>query len=224
MRTGLVAAGCGMLLAVAGCGATKSTSKTIAVGNAKSGTTVIVNTPAPAGGGERVYRVPAGSMEPTYRIGTMVRAKLGAPPSVGSVVVFHPPEGAEASECGDPHHPPLQACPTSKAQEDTAITFIKRIVAGPGDSLYIKEGAVYRQAAGTEGYVKASEPYIKPCSPAVDIVCNLTTPITVPAGQWFLLGDNRGESDDSRFWGPVPTAWVLGVVTGAKSRLTSKQG
>jgi signal peptidase I len=89
-------------------------------------------------------------------------------------------------------------------------------VAGPGDSVYIKEGDVYRQSAGTHGYVKASEPFIKPCSPEVVIVCNLTTPMTVPQGQWFLMGDNRGESDDSRFWGPVRTAWIVGVVTGAE--------
>jgi signal peptidase I len=34
--------------------------------------------------------------------------------------------------------------------------------------------------------------------------------ITVPAGHWFMMGDNRGESDDSRFWGPVPTGWIIG--------------
>jgi signal peptidase I len=37
-------------------------------------------------------------------------------------------------------------------------------------------------------------------------------PITVPDGHYFLLGDNRGASDDSRFWGPVPRDWILGRV------------
>ena len=32
----------------------------------------------------------------------------------------------------------------------------------------------------------------------------------VPAGHWFMMGDNRGESDDSRFWGPVPEDWIIG--------------
>ena len=32
------------------------------------------------------------------------------------------------------------------------------------------------------------------------------------AGHWFMLGDNRGESDDSRFYGPVPTSWIIGHV------------
>ena len=39
-----------------------------------------------------------------------------------------------------------------------------------------------------------------------------STPIKIPAGEWFMMGDNRGESDDSRFWGPVPTSWITGVV------------
>jgi signal peptidase I len=34
--------------------------------------------------------------------------------------------------------------------------------------------------------------------------------VRVPAGHWFMMGDNRGESDDSRFWGPVPEDWVIG--------------
>ena len=40
--------------------------------------------------------------------------------------------------------------------------------------------------------------------------CNFPTPIKIPAGHWFMMGDNRGESDDSRFWGPVPTGWIIG--------------
>jgi signal peptidase I len=40
--------------------------------------------------------------------------------------------------------------------------------------------------------------------------CNFLTPIKIPAGRWFMMGDNRGESDDSRFWGPVPTSWIIG--------------
>jgi len=36
--------------------------------------------------------------------------------------------------------------------------------------------------------------------------------ITIPPGDYFMLGDNRGASDDSRFWGPVPQAWIIGKV------------
>jgi signal peptidase I len=40
--------------------------------------------------------------------------------------------------------------------------------------------------------------------------CSFPTPIKVPPGHWFMMGDNRGESDDSRFWGPVPRSWIIG--------------
>ena len=34
----------------------------------------------------------------------------------------------------------------------------------------------------------------------------------MPPDEYYLLGDNRGVSDDSRFWGPVPRAWIIGTV------------
>ena len=55
---------------------------------------------------------------------------------------------------------------------------------------------------------RAEEPYIRPCEPGSD--CNFPTPITIPADHYFMMGDNRGESDDSRFWGPVPRSWIIG--------------
>ena len=51
--------------------------------------------------------------------------------------------------------------------------------------------------------------YIRPCAGAAE--CNFPTPIKIPAGHWFMMGDNRGESDDSRFWGPVPKGWIVGA-------------
>jgi signal peptidase I len=51
-----------------------------------------------------------------------------------------------------------------------------------------------------------SEPFASQCQ---DAACNMGQ-ITVPKDHWFLMGDNRGNSDDSRFWGPVPTSWIIG--------------
>jgi signal peptidase I len=88
------------------------------------------------------------------------------------------------------------------------VNFIKRVVAGPGDEIYIKEGHVFRKPAGKREFSPEKDSYIRPCAGISE--CNFPTPIKVPAGHWFMMGDNRGESDDSRFWGPVPTGWIIG--------------
>jgi signal peptidase I len=160
------------------------------------------------------YPVPSGSMEPTLPIGARVVVKED-PPSVGAIVVYHPPEGFATEECGPRPHvakPGGAACdaPIPKASK---IKLIKRIVAGPGDELYVRGGHVYRKADGTSTFVRESDSYIRVCSSSSP-ECDFPVPIRVPSGYWFLMGDNRGESNDSRFWGPVPTAWIVGVATG----------
>ena len=54
----------------------------------------------------------------------------------------------------------------------------------------------------------AKESFIRPCGGGQD--CNFPTPIKIPPDHWFMMGDNRGSSDDSRFWGPVPKKWIIG--------------
>jgi signal peptidase I len=161
------------------------------------------------------YRIPSGSMEPTLAIGQRVLVnRIGMDfgnPHVGEIAVFHPPEDAEQGLCGPTPHAVKdggEACaqPVAKA---SSVNFIKRIVAGPGDEIYIKEGHVYRKAAGRSGFVREQDSYIKACGSGAE--CNFTTPIKIPAGHWFMMGDNRGDSDDSRFWGPVPTGWIIGA-------------
>ena len=153
------------------------------------------------------YKIPSGSMEPTLAIGQRVLAnRLIEHPSVGDVVVFHPPRGADPQPavCGNPNQGgnSSQACDTPTPQESSQ-TFIKRVVAGPGDTVYILDGHVYRNG------VRENDPYINPCGDAEG--CTYRTPIKIPPGDYFMMGDNRGESDDSRFWGPVPDKWIIGV-------------
>jgi signal peptidase I len=162
------------------------------------------------------YRIPSGSMEPTLAIGQRVLVnRIGkdfSEPSVGDITVFHPPAGAEQQQCGT-HEGRVklggQAC-SQPIPQQSSVNFIKRIVAGPGDEMYISEGHVYRRTAGKASFVRESDSYIRPCSPG-NPDCNFPQAIKIPPGHWFMMGDNRGESDDSRFWGPVPTGWIIGA-------------
>jgi signal peptidase I len=161
------------------------------------------------------YRIPSGSMEPTLAIGQRVLVnRIGmdfSDPHVGEIVVFHPPRDAEHQVCGPQPHvikPGGAAC-AEPEPEHSSVNFIKRVVGAPGDEIYIREGHVYRKARGTSQFVAEKDSYIKQCAGGVG-ECNFPTPIKVPPGHWFMMGDNRGESDDSRFWGPVPTGWIIG--------------
>jgi signal peptidase I len=155
------------------------------------------------------YRVPAHAMAPTLRLGEYVTAALdaGYTPRVGHIVVFHPPAGAEGPTviCGNPQqgagHRAVCSMPTP---QKSAYTFIKRIVAGPGDRLEIKNGGVIRNGKA------AAVPFIHPDD--TDRSDSFPTPVTIPPGHYFVLGDNRRRSGDSRFWGPVPRAWIIGEV------------
>jgi signal peptidase I len=123
-------------------------------------------------------------------------------PHIGEVLVFHPPKGSDSDTCGDPQRRDGQAC-DSPTPTEASVNFIKRVVAGPGDTISFRDGLVVRNGR------PASEPYARSCT---DAICELPRAITVPKGAWFLAGDFRGESDDSRFWGPVPTKAITGVV------------
>jgi signal peptidase I len=160
------------------------------------------------------YRIPSGSMEPTLDVGQRVLVnRIGmhfGEPHVGEVAVFHPPEGAEQQECGPTPHVVSTdgaACAVPLPKK-SGENFIKRIVAGPGDEMYVKEGHVYRRAHGTSTFVREKDSYIRQCGASTE--CEFPVHIKIPPGHWFMMGDNRGESDDSRFWGPVPTGWIIG--------------
>ena len=152
------------------------------------------------------YQIPSPSMEPTLDVGQRVLVDRVSyrfsDPAIGDIVVFHPPQGAVSSpQCGVPHHPVGEVCPQPTDQEaDT--NFIKRIVAGPGDRLSIENG---HPVVNGE---MAEEDFTNPCHDGGS--CNFPKPITIPPNEYFMMGDNRLHSDDSRFWGPVPRDWIIG--------------
>jgi signal peptidase I len=157
------------------------------------------------------YRIPSPSMVPTLEVGQRVLTnRLIDHPSVGDIVVFHPPRGADIGDgvCGNPNQGgqgggQAQACDTPTKQVSTQ-TFIKRVVGGPGDTISIVDGHVYRNG------VRENDSYIVNCSPGTPS-CNFRQPIKIPPGDYFMMGDNRPDSEDSRYWGPVPDSQVIGV-------------
>ena len=155
------------------------------------------------------YQIPSESMEPTLDVGQRVLVNRFLyhfdDPQIGDVVVFHPPAGADGGpRCGVPGGQPNagEPCP-QPTPERSDQNFIKRIVAGPGDTLAVKNGHPV-----VNGVEQKDESFISPCGGGEP--CNMPKAITIPADHYFMMGDNRGASDDSRFWGPVPRDWIIG--------------
>jgi len=88
---------------------------------------------------------------------------------------------------------------------NTKIDYIKRVIGLPGETLKIKDGVItVINAAYPKGIVLV-EPYIDPMHASQD---NMT--VTLGASQYFVMGDNRSESYDSRAWGPVNRDLIIG--------------
>jgi signal peptidase I len=148
------------------------------------------------------YRTPSQSMEPTLNLGDRVFTAKVSDPQPGDIAVFHPPRGADQNGCGV-RYSPRSACPRPTADR-SATKLIKRVVAAGGDRVRITGGHALVNGVPEDDF------NIRPddrCG-----VCNLPQEITVPKGYYFMMGDNRGKSADSREWGPVPKDAILGTV------------
>jgi signal peptidase I len=150
------------------------------------------------------FRIPSESMVPTLEIGQRVLVnrltKNFTDYDRGDILVFKPPAGADTNTCGV-QHSERSSCPKeTKDRSDT--NFIKRVVAVEGDHLSVRGGRVYING----------KPQDEPFARLDDTcpICNLPEEITIPKYHYFMMGDNRGASADSREWGPVPKDWVIG--------------
>ena len=135
----------------------------------------------------QAFWIPSGSMIPTLEVGDRVLvAKFWNwffPPSRGALYVFRYPV-------------------------DRDRDFVKRVIAVPGDVVDIRDGVVYINNEPTEEpYVKYHDHFtLQAGRPYPEV------PFTVPEGHYFMLGDNRPNSQDGRFWGFVPAEDIHGPV------------
>jgi signal peptidase I len=100
-------------------------------------------------------------------------------------------------------HPPLDDCPGPQNGD-----LVKRVIALPGQTIYSAGNSIY-----VDGRLLA-EPYLPGDDPLGTPVPEATRqhPYRVPAGEFYVMGDNRAISCDSRYWGPVKGSSIIGKV------------
>lgn len=151
--------------------------------------------------------IPSGSMLPTLQIGDrLIVEKLSyyfQDPQRGDIVVFYPPSpGTPEMDMGG------RVLRWLGFTREAA--FIKRVVGMPGDKLEIRAGQVYiNDQPLAEPYTMANSEEEKGLGFGSGIMDDLEAQ-TIPPKSYFMMGDNRDNSRDSRFWGTLPRENVIG--------------
>jgi signal peptidase I len=136
------------------------------------------------------YRIPSASMEDTLLIGDRVLVDRiswrFSDPARGDIVVFHPPFDGPV--------------------------LIKRVIGLPGETVSLSDGAVYIDGKPLdEPYVRRFDGVAEPTQPFSNgLPWALQVPFQVPADSYFVMGDNRTDSGDSREFGPVKRGQFVG--------------
>jgi signal peptidase I len=142
------------------------------------------------------FEVDQNSMMPTIQPGEYVLIDKLTPRfndyRRGEVIVFQPPE----------------------AYQQGGIPFIKRVIGLPGDTVSLENGNVFVTSPGGSP-VRIDEPYVRrddsgETFPTQPRDADSTSQWTVPEGSYFVMGDNRPESQDSRVFGPIPRDLIVG--------------
>jgi signal peptidase I len=141
------------------------------------------------------YRIPTGSMEPTLDVGDRVLVNRLVyrfhGPHRGDIIVFHPPGHGDTAVNG--------------ARTQASVTYIKRVIGLPGETLQITRGIVTICKPAGQNCHALREPYTQGAAKAPRY-----GPFTVPKDDYFVMGDNRDDSLDSRYWGPLPRRNIIG--------------
>jgi signal peptidase I len=158
--------------------------------------------------GFRPYRIDSSAMEKTLNcarpgpgcvgssddrvLACRICLHFGAP-SRGDIVVFNTP-GEAALKCGE------------------GGTFVKRVIGLPGETVREDDrGFIWTRSPGAKKFVKLGEPYVTSRQRRADSA-HFDRTWHVPADSYFVVGDNRPESCDSRVWGSVPRHDLIGTV------------
>ena len=155
------------------------------------------------------YKVEGPSMEPTLNqneyliVNKLVYLRIN-PGEVFDALPFYEWEG-EADDRYVFHAPRRGEVVVFRSPRDPDRDFVKRVIGLPGDTVWIEKGTVHvkSDAEHTSEYV-LDEPYVTQRD-HTDMA-----PVEVGPGTVFVLGDNRGSSNDSRSWGPVPGENLIG--------------
>lgn len=152
-------------------------------------------------------RVSGESMEDTlhngqYLIVTKWQHIMRDVPDYGQIVIIDSRVNRERTWTDDVKEPLMNYVSVIDKSAQTNDVWVKRVIGKAGDTLEFKDGHVWRNGE------ELQEPYTK--DPTMNY--SRSTPVVVPEGHVFVMGDNRNHSSDSRFIGPVPVDHVLGFV------------
>ena len=163
------------------------------------------------------FRIPSESMERTLLVGDflLVNKQLYAPPGrLGRLLPYGEPKRGDVVVFRFPLDP-----------EDYVV---KRVIGVPGDRIHLSNGVVYRNGSPLAEPYTVSEPAYRDAYRDNFPAGTYTDPgfdthwwaamrtgvvggdVVVPSGEYFVMGDNRNHSRDSRYWGYVPRAAILG--------------
>ncbi|CAN5904399.1 signal peptidase I [soil metagenome] len=141
------------------------------------------------------FYIPSESMVPTLEVGDRVLVNKFiyrfTEPDRGDVVVFKTPEGVDNSVGGNPV---ARAVGWAQGNRDKRQDLIKRVVGLPGDTIAVRNGKLFINGE------RQNEQFVNQDLPDKSFF----EQTTVPKNHVFVMGDNRTNSRDSRFIGPIP--------------------